>query len=736
MGKKLYLGIFLISLATLVLEVALTRILSVVLWHHFAFMVVSIALFGFGASGTFLSVSRVLRRPLEETFPRFALLFSVSALVGYLVVNHVQFDPFRLAEPSQLLIIGLYYLALGVPFFASGVVVGMAISKSQKDVGNIYFANLIGSGLGALLTVGLFGSGAFVVLVASALGALASAVFSRRGALWLAVLLVLVAISPGFLEVQSSPYKDLNLALKFQGTRLVSTDWNPLSKVDVLEGPFRYAPGLSYKYKEPLESQMAIAVDGDNLNAIAVGGGYLDFMPVALPYFMGSRGKALVVYPGGGTDVALALAHADEVEIIEPNPLLVEKVKEHGIYDKVRVHQVDARAFQEEGYDLIQISLGGSPATGLHALSENYLFTVEAFKGFLGQLNKDGVLVASQWLLPPPRAEARLASLLGASLDGPEEKIVAIRSLNTITFLAKNVPFTQEEIEKVRAFANERQFDLVYVPGIEAGEVNRFNRFPEPMYHEAVMAALAGNTEGYLFNIEAPTDDLPFFFHFFRWSRLPELYQDMGQKWQPFVEGGYLTPVILLQALVLAFLFIYLPLGLKKVRPDWEIAYFALLGIAFMFVEICLIQRFILFLGQPLYSISVVIACLLTFSGLGSYFSRREGLSILKRAIPLLAGILLVYVFALDWAFTLGLNRYLLSVALLAPVGFLMGMPFPVGIRAIRKGQIPWAWCINGCFSVMSSVLAVVVALSFGFKVVLLLAIVAYVMALVLSLKL
>lgn len=774
-------GIFLISTAALAFEIALTRVLSVAFWHHFAFLVISIALFGIAASGTFLCLFPI-RRELEDSLSFFSLLFSISALGSYAVVNSVSFDPFRFfLDRSQVLLIFLYYLLLAVPFFFFGLCMAVSFEKRPQDAGRLYFANLTGSGVGALGVLGLFSlfGGSGVLVFSAIIGLVASFFFSsKRKVLNGAVLFILLALlfmpSP-LLEINMSPYKSLPLALRYPGSRLVSSEWNSISRVDVVEsGYVRYAPGLSLSYQERLPNQLGLAVDGSVVSAVTEFDGsplrFTGYLTSSLPYILNRDGKVLLIAPGGGLEIIQALSNdASEIKAIEPNSLIVETVWGlqgfSSVYSDPRVEVVDAevRSYLEtydDRFDIIQIGLSSAaPAssTGVYALTENYLFTVEAFKEYLGHLSDDGILSITRWLQPPPRESLRTVSIALEAMDelgieAPYENVAVLRSFGTITVVVKKTAFTPGEIEEIRVFARSRGFDIVYVPGVSESEVNIYNRFPEDYYYLTISDLVTASDReefyrAYLFDVSPVRDENPFFFQFFKPDRLKETYESIGKKWQIFIEGGYIVYILFVQALVLTLIFVLLPLagrrgGLEMPQKAGSLSYFFLIGVGFMFVEIPLIQRFILFLGRPVFAVSTVLFGLLVFSGLGSLYTSRSAVSVgrLKHRLTLLVVTVLFYLFFfLPWFFSVVRTtdvwlRYATAVLALAPVGFLMGMPFPMGIRLLEKVDvtlIPWAWAANGSASVLASILAVIIAMHSGFSLVVFLASLIYALSLV-----
>jgi hypothetical protein len=820
-----YLGVFLLSMASLAFEITLTRVFSVAQWYHFAFMTVSIALLGFGASGSFLALFPSLAESGVRTGPRarshaiLAILFAFSIVGGYLTINYIPFDSYRIAwERRQLLYLAIYYLSLSLPFFFSGLIVGALLAAQPARASTIYASNLVGSALGCLAAVMAlpFLGGAGTVMLSVLVGWLAVAAFAwqRRSpttgpwslitasVAYLLILIVLLAFTlspPGFLDIRLSPYKGLSYALQYPGAEIVFSRWNAFSRIDVVRsGGIHSAPGLSLAYLGSPPPQLGLFTDGENLSPVTATdldeaelGKFIAYLPTSLPYRLLPGAEVLVIEPKGGLDVLTALENgAASVVAVESNPLVIEVVRDSfqdfagGIYQDARV-----RVIAEEGrshvrwmgqkYDLIQISLADSyrPVTsGAYSLSESYLYTQEGFADYLAHLNEGGLLAVSRWLQLPPSEALRVGALAVAALERsgvtqPERRLIAIRSMRTALLLVKNGEFSAEEIEAVRGFCDENKFDLVYYPGIQPAEANHYNVLPEPSYYRAFQDLLFAEDRArshfyadYAFDVSPPEDDRPFFFHFFKWSQTPAILQTFGKTWQPFGGSGYFVLVALLvlallasAVLILAPLLFQRKLQKATLSGDKEapllrpfdraqhrlgsgralslrgriFLYFALLGLGYLFVEIPLMQRFILFLGHPIYAFATTLFALLLFSGLGSMTGPR--FSLFKMLI-LLSVTILLYPLLLPHLFQLLLGqgfalRLLISVVSLAPLGFLMGIPFPGGIALLERlapDLIPWAWGINGCLSVLASILSTMLAISFGFSWVLVGASLAY----------
>ena len=845
-ARTLYVGVFLLSLACLAFEVTLTRVFALAQWYHFAFMVVSVALLGFGAGGSLLTVFPWLRYAGgEETIgypsgtpknhpalPRrrghtpplipLSAAFALSIPASYLVTDYVPFDSYRIAwEPVQFAYLAVYFLALGVPFLFAGLLIGALLTAFPQWTSRIYAANLAGSAVGCLVAVAAFAplGGAGTVMLCALLGWLAVGAFAWPGKQWrrwearwdlrlafisvLSVLLLFTADPPLLMEVRLSPYKDLSQALRFPETRLLWQRWNAFSRVDVLESPgLHSAPGLSMAYTKSPPPQLGIFTDGGNPSPLTVGGleatgiEFTDWLPVSLPYALRPGARALILEPGGGLSVLVALRQGASLVIaVEHNPLVVQVVRRvfneqsGGLYQdpRVRVVSEEGRSYvrrSEERFDVIHLALADSyrpVVSGAYSLSEDYRYTVEAVQDYLAHLEPEGLLVIHRWLQSPPseslRAWAVVVTALGRErTPDPENRLVALRSLRTMLILVKNGPFTEQEIAAVHRFCAARQFDLVYYPGMPEEEANRFHRLPEPLYHRRFRELLSAAERDrfyrqYSYDVRPPTDDRPFFFHFFTWQQTPQVLRTLGKTWQPFGGSGYLVLVILLGlALLASAAFIILPLAARRSPPQPAtrntqheghegntkgtkheghekrrgpvsstlkvFTYFAALGLGYLFVELPLMQRFILFLGQPVYAFAAVLGGLLLFSGLGSLcsqkpvFSEKTGflLRLLNLRGWLLVGAVLLYPFLLSPLFRLTLGwplplRLLVTVLTLAPLGFLMGQPFPRGLAWVEQFApelIPWAWAVNGCASVIASILATMGAIAWGFSGVLL----------------
>ncbi|MBI3600794.1 MAG: hypothetical protein HY097_09170, partial [Nitrospinae bacterium] len=700
----IYIGIYLISFSTLLFEISLTRVFSIAQWYHFAFMVVSMALLGYGASGSFLMLfPSILKKDTYSVLSNGALFFSISSLLSYIITNHIAFDPVKIAwDPLQIIYLFIYYILLSIPFFFSGMTISLSLFRFSDRAHRIYFSDLLGAGSGCLSALIIFFLlGVSNAVAASAIsGILASAVFhtakiprpihkmnapshlnnpssilplnkGRRKVglipyrlFLITIPLSLIIFSPSFMEINISSYKGLPAALRYPDAEKIETRWDSFSRIDAVKsGAVRFAPGLSLKFQERLPEQIGLTIDGGSLNAITKFSGnkqeisFTDYLPSAVPYYLTEPNDVLIFDPRGGLDVLSAIYHnAQNIETIEFYPLIIDMVKNDyggfsgGIYSRrdVSTKIGDARAFirtSKKRYGIIQISPQDTLAassSGIYGLTEDYRFTVEAFKDYIGHIAEKGVLSITLYLIPPPRHELRIISMALEALKeigvpSPENHISVIRTWGTITIIIKRDELSRSDIKKIKEFCRERHFDIEYYHGINREETNIYNRFQEPLYFNLISKIIDAQVrerffKDYLFDISPVTDDRPFFHHFFKWDRIKDTYNIFGEKWQPFLEGGYIVPAVFIQALIASIIFIVLPIFFFIRTPDSRLtggtpvllSYFFFIGMGFMFAEISMIQVFILYLGHPVYSISTVLFTILISSGIGSYVSGKN----------------------------------------------------------------------------------------------------------------
>jgi hypothetical protein len=779
-----------LSAAALGYEVLLLRLFAIIQWHHFAYLAISVALLGIGAAGTFVTLAR--RRLLAaypHSFSLAAAAFAVAAVACFAAAERVPFNALEIAwNPAQFVGLAAIYLLLFIPFFCAATALCIAYAGFGAHIPQLYGADILGAGLGSLglLAVLFVLHPADALRVILGLGLAAAALAAWPAAKRLAAVLVLAAFAaplllpaPAF-ELIASDYKDLRQALRVKDARIVAQRTSPLGVVTVVESPMaplHHAPGLSLNAAAGPPPQLGLFVDGQTAGAVTRFDGdtaplaWLRDTTAALPYRLSERPRVLVLGAGAGGDVLQALVHgARQVAAVELDAQVAALVQQDlaGFSGRpyaapgVRLHVAEARGFvaaSTEHFDLIQVALldgFGASGAGLGSLLESHLYTVEALDGYLRRLAPEGLLAFTRWVSLPPRDSLRLFATAVAALERrgvaePGRSLAMIRGWNTATLLVKNGAFSSAETAAIRDFSRRRSFDTVYVPGIVAAEANLYNVLERDDFFAGTQALLgpgrADFIERYKFDLTPTTDDRPYFFHFFKWRTLPELLEMRSRGALPPLDWGYPVLVMaLLQAVVVSLLLILLPLALGQTRRAFATAppvlrrrvavYFLALGLGFMAIEIPFLQRFTLFLSHPLHAAAVVLAAFLVFAGLGARFSARlqPGAHWPFAAI---AGIALLYVAALPplLAGLMGLAqgwKILLTLLLIAPLAFCLGLPFPLGLAAVAsraEALVPWAWGINGFASVVATLLATLLAIHFGHSLVVLLAVAIYALA-------
>ncbi|WP_256250644.1 SAM-dependent methyltransferase [Nitrosomonas sp. Nm51] len=787
------------SSAILAYEILLMRLFSIIQWHHFAYMIISLALLGFGASGTFVSIfQRAFSKRFSLAFLINIMLFSISSIGSFLLAQSVSFNPDEILwdhrQPLRLLGI---YLLLSLPFFFAANAIALALTCFHQHIARLYAFDLVGAGIGCLGIVLLLFIAmplqALFIIGCIGLTALALAVWElnlqQRNKVYFLLLLTGIAMTilQHHSELRLSPYKELVQMQRIQGTEVIGEYSSPLGLLSIVQShiiPLRHAPGLSLNARNEPPEQIGVFTDGGGMTAITRGTGnpadyaYLDQVTSAAPYHLAQPERVLVLGAGGGSSILQARYHETrQIDAVELNPQLIKLLREDYTKftgnllntDTVQLYQGEARGFISETkkrYDLIEIALLDSFAAssaGLYALNESYLYTVEALQDMLKKLRPGGYLAITRWIKLPLRDNLKLFATAADALkntgsDNPGQQLIFLRSWQTGTLLIKNSPFTFDEIDALKTFCNARAFDLDWYPGITSEETNRFNQLAESYFFQAATAILSNERKDffdrYKFALEPATDDRPYFFHFFKWSVLPEIISLRNSGGLPLLEGGYLVlAATFIQAIVASIILILLPLLFTSkttvtASPAVTVSrkriatYFSAIGLAFLFIEIAFIQKFILFLHHPLYAVALVLTAFLIFAGLGSRFSQRlaqPGLYL--RAITFsVTGIVVLgflYMLSLQSIFAASLAlampyKIILTISLIAPLAFCMGMPFPLALArlgTIAQDMIPWAWGINGCASVISAVLATLLAISIGFNAVIVLALLLYILA-------
>jgi len=778
-------------------------------------MVISIAMLGIGSAGTVLSIYPVRKQlqsepsdGLNSRASVYAMLAGISIILGYIISNHISFEPIKLLwDRNQIFYVALYCFVLSIPFFFAGILIATVFLTRSEKSESIYFSDLFGAGTGSLAVLGLLNIAGpeYSVLTASTLCFFASFVTGGKKIRTFIIVFISInilffvthlSIRPDFLTVRLSPYKNLSLSLKYPGAEHLRTYYNSFSRIDTLKSPaVRFAPGLSLTYLDPLPEQIGVSIDGSEMNAVTKTVDkdalkFLGFLPSSLVYEIKNKTKGegenvLILDPKGGLQALMAEYYGfKKAHKVEGNPLLIKVIRkdfrefsgnifEHDTWTglgrnwlhRSQVYPVRKEKDSNGVYDIIDLPMTGTSVSGAFGISEDYRFTVEAFKEYSDALDKDGFINISLYLIPPPRTELRILATTITVLEQMGVKdvsryIAAIRSWDSITLLVKKSPLSQEEIQFIKEFAMTRRFDLVHYPGIKEEETNLYVRMPSNEYFQAFESILNPETrelfiKNYLFDITPVHDENPFFHYYLKLKNIKVIYDVMGQKWQYFIEEGYLLPVIFVMVLMLSTIMILLPVFLKTVHKVFSLStsysplltfrtsptllYFAMLGLGFMFVEITMIQKSIFALEYPAYAVATVLTTILISSGIGSLLSSR--FPKLRTSYLLLALCGLIFIYSLMFSSLLNfISPYPLKLKIpavfiaLVPLGLFMGIPFPMGIKLLGqtdRALIPWAWAINGCLSVLAPILTIMLAMMIGFRSILWLATVAYLLAFV-----
>jgi hypothetical protein len=772
------IGIALVSMAVLNLEIALTRIFSVMMWYHFAFMAISLALLGSGAAGVWLYMAQ-RRFPPERTPERLALLamaFALAAVGSLTLYTRLPFDAQTMDQGVDWAAAGwlaLTYLLLALPFFLGGATIALAVSRFGAAVGCVYSLDLAGASAGCLLSIVALGAvgGAGSVLLSGLLGALASVLFAleaeRRA--WRAGTLAVTVLMAGLLAGNvAGPWLRVGHRTGFEANHaLLWERWNALSRVAIYEDPWWLQPfgwGLSPNYEGPDPGHLLLLIDskaGTPIQKWTPGDwttiDFLRYDLTSLAYYLLSEPDVFIIGPGGGRDVLTGLLFgARQITGVELNPAIIDAVRNEFaeyagyVYEQpnVQVEVQDARTYlarQDRAYDLIQASLidtWAASSAGAFALSENGLYTREAFLSYYRRLSEDGIVSFSRWYFPQDPAETLRMVALGldswrrAGVADPAAHMVVIANLSQnrsateglATMLLKRSPFTDVEIGWLAAICQDMAFTILYAPGQALD--------PNPVQDLVMAPDLDRAIAGYRLDIAPPTDDRPFFFNFVRPGSALSADYMQSHVYRAGAQANRVLAIVLAISAGCTALFVLAPMVLRRaatreLRGRWSYAlYAAALGMAFMLVETPLIQRFAVYLGSPTYALAVVLFTLLLSSGIGSATTHslpaESAPRRLGRVLPGLVGLLLLQLVLLPlllrWTQPWGLvARIGLCVGALFPTGLLMGQPFPLGIKwahSRASEAIPWMWAVNGAASVIGSTIATAVALRAGFRMV------------------
>jgi hypothetical protein len=780
--KSYFAGIFLISLATLLLEFTMTRVLSVSLWYHFAFMIISVALLGFGVSGVAFTLSKKLREyKTEKLLTILSMCFGASVIVCFLIINLIPFDPFSLFSDSvQFFYLPVYYLLITIPFFFSGLIISILLSKFKSEVSKLYFFDLLGAGLSCFAFVILmpeFGGNGIIVFIAG-FGFIASMIFSFKNHKTLMIIsFVLMAIGFSFLIDKDARLPISVTQNKIYGNYIYSrpdlkvfSGWNTISKIDVMKDEEPSPDGY--------DVNLAIIDEGNattnipNVKRLPPLTKPADASNLAFACGKDSIDRVFILGSGGGGEVLVSLYHnANEVIGVEINGLLNELISNKLVYwtgpliknnKNVKIITDDARSVIRSDKVLNDVIISAhtisssAVSSGAMSMVENYIMTKEAVKDYLNHLKSDGVIYISRPETQVPKLITTF-KIAGKELGIKDDKknfIIFKRPLNDFeeskSFMAgivyKKNGFNDLDVINVRYESSMLSLDIEYDPlGNQEG-----------IYKELVESNDIENIIKGKPNLIPATDDKPFFddnfgFGNFNWANVKETFSQnnkaiLALKDEPVAEVTLVA--MLIQIVLISLLFLIIPFIFMKKETENKfekkyLIYFALLGLGYIMLQIAMIQKFTLFLGQPVYTMLTVIATMLVASGIGSKYSilintktQRHKILFLFVIIgiySILLGLLNPVIFsALSGAGII--IRIIISIILIFPLGFFMGMPFPIGISLIQDNEnkyIPLAWAINGFFSVIGTVITMILAMILGFKIVFIISGIFYLSAMI-----
>lgn len=792
----------LVSLSAIGFEIALTRYFAIASWSEYGYWVISITMVGFAASGVVLSLFRDFFTQRREEF-LFAIppLLIATAAGGFYFTTINPFNPLEFHNPDlwldQVANIWKYYAALFPFFFLVGTYIGLYFLAYQQDIPRIYAADLAGAGAGAVLILiamywlhPFYLLAAFLPLLFIAGIAQVPDRFKRRRAAYvaatLAVLVVGEAVVILYNRADFNEYKAIYPPLHVQGNKIVKEIRSPRGYYLVLDN---FTERIDTDFSNNFQvlgaagppRTLGLYNDGNRITSLPThrpyDASYVTATLDAFPYTLLSRPDTLLIGTRGG--FRLREAHelgAGAVLALEPEETLYRLV-EDAWREQPALRSAQARLTNQQPtaviaasghkFDLIDIASDYLD----QADANKFAFTVEAVEGYLGLLKDGGIVsipvsIREFTVYAAKMLETARTALINRGVEAPARHVAVYRSSWNARILISKNPFRPDQIARLREFCDLRSFDTSYYPGIDPDEVTIWNHLPAVSFgQDTVSPASAGTTgddlmrqslkifsdehreflERHFFRLEPSTFDRPFFHSVLRLENLPQIWKKIALI--PRQEISYLINLaVLAQALVLAALVLVLPLvRWRKRRPQTptivkSIAYFAALGLGFLFLEILLIEKMAYLLNDRTYAFSVVLSTMLMCSGLGSYCAsayRKQP----RRGIRLAAAIIAVWVvvaFAcLDAILMAALGlpfgfKIALAIAVLAPLAFALGFPLPLGLylfRGERSHFLPWAWSLNGAFSVVATPIANLVATAFGYTIVLLLSGLLYAVA-------
>ena len=700
-------SVFFVSVAIIALQLMIMRALSVSHYYHFSYLVISTALLGFGASGTFLAL---FYDKLKERFALWNLVFflgfTISIPVTYWITQSLPLDTqYLLHSGEQITLLLTYNLLVFIPFFFGGTIVGFMISYFKREVPELYAANLIGSGAGGVFAIGLMflvpafklpvmiTPVAFIAMICFWLSIRSKTGEHRMRDLLLGSIAALATLGALLIEPPHSVDQYKTLAhfqqLERQGdAEQVQERFGPRGQINVYSSPtFHHTLFAGAMATTTPPDQLALMVDGQLTGAIFSiddpgDAAIMDFTPPSLAYRMLDNPHVLLLGETGGVNVWMAKRlGAEKITVVQNNPQIVNLIKEDlaelggAIYsdEQVEVISQNPRLFLEQTdrqFDLIQLVQGEVLTTGsggLQGLSEDYLLTKESIIRAREILTPDGLISITREIQSPPRDNLKIFSIfkdaVAAGNDRPEDHLFVSRNyLAANTLLTRN-PITPGQTERFIEESRQLQLDREYYPGIDSGEIDQINIIDGPddrnysYIHHAINRMLFGDADAFYddwaYQVRSSTDDSPYFQDFFKWSSLDRFLDTYGDQWFQRLELGYVILVMtFLQLSLVGFLLIIVPLLFRRnyykgtKNKLTALIYFFSIGTGFMFIEMTFIQTFTKFLGDPIFSVAAILSSILVFSGIGSGVQKKLGMEPDRRmriAAGSIIGITLIY---------------------------------------------------------------------------------------------
>lgn len=756
---EIYFGVAATSFATLLLELSLTRVFSVIYYYHFAFLAISIALFGLGAGGVF---SYLVAGWPGTLFRKLGLLAGIN---GVLTVATLWFLLSQTGHMTTGYLLAAYFVS-AIPFLLSGTIISLAVSETIQRVDRVYFFDLIGAAAACAVLVQFLNwvGGPNTILAAATMFAVTGAIWfhiagSIRGRIVCVGLGLILVV---FIAVNSKlPMLDVKFAkgARIEGEEFVA--WNSFSRIALKQDG----------------GMKSIVIDADAATGVAD----FDFAHLTprqqfelkyagpgFPYILRPAAKTLIIGPGGGWDVSRALASGSQnVTGVEINPIIARTIMRERfpqysnyLYSRPQVHIdiEDGRSFvrrSPDRYQVLQATLvdtWASTAAGAFALSENNLYTTNAFTDYLRHLTPDGLMSFTRWGFVPPRESLRVVSLAISALhnvgeDDPARHVIIVREhLQQLskwgaqdTILISRQPFSQSDIDKAVEAAATAQMEVVYVPGTTVDT---------PFRQLLTTSDREGFYNSYVFDVRPVSDNRPFFFYTVQPRDLWAFFwgaSTAAADYKVNLALPLLFGLVAISLIATAVILALPPLVLRSRLPKAPgairaLVFFLFIGAGYILIQVALIQKFVLFLGHPTYALTVIIFSMLLSSGAGSFASKKVmhgDAGRLRLILGVVAAAVLVLSFVVTPVVEGGValpfaGRVLVAVVLIAPVGFAMGMPFPTGLALLETmmpAAVRWAWAINAASSVLGSAAAMFFAIYLGLQMTLIIGACCYLAA-------